>query len=83
MSNPFDWDHYDAAIMAAAEQQLDHLRWHGETLHHWHVGVTALDNGNHRTENFRTLYGARIYRMLDLPRNAIIAVPNTRMGCHR
>lgn len=72
--------------MAKAGQQLEHLAWHGDTLDHWHVGVVALDHVDgdpNFTEHITTFFGAPIHRLLDMPRDAIRAVPYSRSSCHR
>lgn len=61
--------------------QLAHSSWHGEAPDHWHVGVVALDSGGVRTEDIRELYGYRVYRVLELPRNSIVLVVAGK-GCH-
>lgn len=83
-------------IYEEASKQLAHLRWHGERLHHWHVGVTALDREPHpyiyfrisryddrplRTEDVKEYFGVPVHRDLALPRNDIRAISD-RHTCH-
>lgn len=67
--------------MKDAERQLDHLRWHGDRLDHWHVGVTALDGAETLTEDVTEFYGCPVYRLPELDRDQVIAVGRGEI-CH-